>query len=191
MTNTDKTLSTERLADEFATILRHIEDGDFYHDYDRATASLGTLRQVAELLASRTQEPAERMEIGEGWEVHTLEEKQEVQRNAGIPHLPTDMTLEARLAISGRGPRAFEWTDKKHRLVYDLCREIERLAALRAASITPPAPERSKVQELRSPHGNETFDGAAIDALLRDPQVVAWLGDMRAIAMIPQPRVLP
>lgn len=44
------------------------------------------------------------------------------------------------------------------------------------------------VQELRSPHGDEMFDGGAIDALLRDPQVRGWLADMRAIAMIPHPR---
>lgn len=44
------------------------------------------------------------------------------------------------------------------------------------------------VQELRSPLGDETFDGAAIDALLCDPQVRSWLADMRAIAMIPLPR---
>ena len=69
--------------------------------------------------------------IGAGWEEHSLEEKQSVQKDAGIPHLPTDMTYEARLAVSGKGPRAYEWSDKKHRLVYDLCREIERLAALK------------------------------------------------------------
>lgn len=44
------------------------------------------------------------------------------------------------------------------------------------------------VQELRSPYGNETFDGGAIDGLLKDPQVVQWLADMRALSLIPQPR---
>jgi hypothetical protein len=44
------------------------------------------------------------------------------------------------------------------------------------------------VEELRSPHGNERFDGGAIDGLLSDPQVQAWLTDMRALALIPQPR---
>lgn len=44
------------------------------------------------------------------------------------------------------------------------------------------------VQELRSPQGDETFDGGAIDSLLHDPQVVGWLSDMRALAMIPHPR---
>lgn len=44
------------------------------------------------------------------------------------------------------------------------------------------------VEELRSPFGNEMFDGGAIDSLLRDPQVQAWLADMRAMALVPQPR---
>lgn len=32
-----------------------------------------------------------------------------------------------RLAPSDLGEKAAEWSDKPHRLVYDLCREIERL----------------------------------------------------------------
>ncbi len=36
-------------------------------------------------------------------------------------------TREYRLAPSGEGPQAFNWNDKPHRLVYDLCAEIERL----------------------------------------------------------------
>lgn len=36
-----------------------------------------------------------------------------------------------REAPSGQGPLAHEWSDKPHRLVYDLCREVERLQALR------------------------------------------------------------
>jgi hypothetical protein len=47
------------------------------------------------------------------------------------------------------------------------------------------------VEELRSPGGSEQFDGAAIDALLRDPEVVEWLKAMRAIAFVPQPRKRP
>lgn len=67
--------------------------------------------------------------VGEGWEKHNDAEKRALQADAGIAHLPTDMTYEARMAVSGQGPRAYEWSDKKHRLVYDLCREIERIAA--------------------------------------------------------------
>jgi hypothetical protein len=54
-----------------------------------------------------------------------IELKQELQRKAGIPHLPTDLTYELRLAVSGNGPRAFEWSDKPHRLLFDACRAIE------------------------------------------------------------------
>ena len=56
----------------------------------------------------------------------------EALRNAtGIPDLPTQLTFEARMAISGSGPRAYDWSDKPHRIVYDLCREIEKNAAER------------------------------------------------------------
>jgi hypothetical protein len=52
--------------------------------------------------------------------------KQELQRLAGIPHLPTDLTYELRLAVSGEGPRAYDWTDKPHRLLWDACGALER-----------------------------------------------------------------
>jgi hypothetical protein len=41
------------------------------------------------------------------------------------------LAAECRQAVNGEGPRAYDWSDKPHRLVYDLCREIERLAAIR------------------------------------------------------------
>lgn len=34
-----------------------------------------------------------------------------------------------REALGGVGPQAAQWADKPHRLVYDLCSEIERLRA--------------------------------------------------------------
>jgi hypothetical protein len=52
--------------------------------------------------------------------------KQELQRLAGIPHLPTDLTYELRLAVSGEGPRAYDWSDKPHRLLWDACGALER-----------------------------------------------------------------
>lgn len=58
---------------------------------------------------------------------YPLRTKRDLQDKAGIPHLPTDLTYEARKAVGGEGPRAGDWADKPHRLVYDLCREIERL----------------------------------------------------------------
>ena len=65
-------------------------------------------------------------------DVATTAELEALRKAAGIPHLPTQLTFEARLAISGEGPRAYDWSDKPHRIVYDLCREIERNAALPA-----------------------------------------------------------
>jgi len=47
-----------------------------------------------------------------------------------IPDMPTQMTYHLRLAPSGEGDYANEWDNKPHRLIYDACREIERLAAI-------------------------------------------------------------
>jgi hypothetical protein len=39
-----------------------------------------------------------------------------------------DLSLEDfRDAVGGKGPKAYDWADKPHRLVYDLCREIHAL----------------------------------------------------------------
>ena len=59
-------------------------------------------------------------------------ESHKLKADAGIPHLPTQLTYDCRNAISGNGPLAYTWEDKPHRLVYDLCREIERIAAIAA-----------------------------------------------------------
>jgi hypothetical protein len=53
--------------------------------------------------------------------------KEELKLAAGLQHMPTDLTFECRLAVANEGPRAYTWSDKPHRLVYDLCCEIERL----------------------------------------------------------------
>lgn len=57
-----------------------------------------------------------------------LDELARLQKDCGIPHLPTPLTYDLRRAISGEGPRAYEWEDKPHRLVFDACREIEATA---------------------------------------------------------------
>lgn len=57
-----------------------------------------------------------------------LKELARLQKNCGIPHLPTPLTYDLRRAISGEGPRAYDWEDKPHRLVFDACREIEATA---------------------------------------------------------------
>jgi hypothetical protein len=54
-------------------------------------------------------------------------------------------TGDYRNAPSGIGPLASEWKDKPHRLVYDLCREIERQAATPTATpAAKPAKPRRK-----------------------------------------------
>jgi len=59
-----------------------------------------------------------------------LAKRKKLQRDAGIPNLPTPLTFDLRLAVGGEGPRAYEWTDKPHRLLCDACREIEVLSAI-------------------------------------------------------------
>ena len=49
----------------------------------------------------------------------------ELQAIAGIPNLPTQDTYWYRMALSGEGPHAYDWSDKPHRLVFDLCRLLE------------------------------------------------------------------
>lgn len=64
---------------------------------------------------------------------YTDEQKRKLQADAGIPNIPTNLTYECRLAISGEGERSYDWSDKPHRLVYDLCRQIEALTATASA----------------------------------------------------------
>ena len=52
----------------------------------------------------------------------------ELQRAAGLKDLPTPLTHDLRIAVSGEGPRAYDWQDKPHRLLYDACAEIETQA---------------------------------------------------------------
>lgn len=60
----------------------------------------------------------------------TNAELEALRKASGIPYLPTQLTFEARLAIGGEGPRAYDWSDKPHRIAFDLCREIEKNAAI-------------------------------------------------------------
>ena len=57
-----------------------------------------------------------------------------LQKDAGLPHLPTQETYQFRMAVSGEGPLAYQWSDKPHRLLYDACSIIESEAALRTYS---------------------------------------------------------
>ena len=79
-------------------------------------------------------------------DVATNAELEALRKAAGIPYLPTQLTFEARLAISGEGPRAYDWSDKSHRIVYDLCREIEKNAALLAMQLKPTMQDEAEEQ---------------------------------------------
>lgn len=54
----------------------------------------------------------------------------ELQKDCGTPNPPTQETYWFRKALAGEGPHAYDWLDKPHRLVFDLCRLIESDAAL-------------------------------------------------------------
>ena len=53
----------------------------------------------------------------------------QLQKDAGLRNPPSPFTYDFRMAVSGVGPRAFDWSDKPHRFVYDLCTYIENLEA--------------------------------------------------------------
>jgi hypothetical protein len=55
------------------------------------------------------------------------EELERLKRDCDIPDMPTQMTYHLRCAPSGEGDYRYQWKDKPHRLIYDACREIERL----------------------------------------------------------------
>ncbi len=76
----------------------------------------------------------------------TNEDLAALQKDCGIPHMPTQFTAELRLAVAGEGPRAYDWSDKPHRLLYDACCEIERMMAVQndvRVVIGPDAVERA------------------------------------------------
>ena len=58
------------------------------------------------------------------------EELLRLKNDCEIPDMPTQLTYHLRRAVSGEGDYADEWDDKPHRLIYDACREIERLTAI-------------------------------------------------------------
>ena len=57
----------------------------------------------------------------------TEEDFKDLQLSCGTKHQATPMTYVFRLAISDEGPQAYNWSDKPHRLVYDLCSRVEEL----------------------------------------------------------------
>jgi hypothetical protein len=63
------------------------------------------------------------------------ERLRKMQIDGNLSYLPTEITYLARLAVAGEGEWAYTWTDKPHRVVYDLCRHIEE-AAVRAAALS-------------------------------------------------------
>ncbi len=48
----------------------------------------------------------------------------------------------------------------------------------------------SHAEEMLSPQGHQ-LDRMALEALLADPEVVAWMAAMRGMALVPEPRARP
>jgi len=62
-----------------------------------------------------------------------VEELRKLQKDCGTPKLPTQLTYQLRMAVSGHKADemfsyGYQWTDKPHRLVYTACAEIEEQA---------------------------------------------------------------
>lgn len=82
-----------------------------------------------------------------------LEALRAMKEAAGLKNLPTEFTFIMRQAIAGAGPRAYDWSDKPHRLVYDLCAALEAVASIPKPPIS--GVERSAVLDLLNPlHGS-------------------------------------
>lgn len=63
----------------------------------------------------------------------SVEELRKLQKDCGTPKLPTQLTYQLRMAVSGYKADeifsyGYQWTDKPHRLVYTACAEIEEQA---------------------------------------------------------------
>jgi hypothetical protein len=63
----------------------------------------------------------------------SVEELRKLQKNCGTPKLPTQLTYQLRMAVSGHKAdemfsHGYQWADKPHRLVYTACAEIEEQA---------------------------------------------------------------
>ena len=60
-------------------------------------------------------------------------DKEKLKTDAGLQYLPTDLTYELRMAVTGHQKDEFlswgyQWEDKPHRLVYAACCEAEAQA---------------------------------------------------------------
>ncbi len=66
------------------------------------------------------------------WHVTPVSQKEleRLKNDCEIPDMPTQLTYHLRRAVSGGGDYFDDWEDKPHRLIYDACREIERLTAI-------------------------------------------------------------
>lgn len=116
-----------------------------------------------------------------------------LQRTAGLKTMPTPLTHDLRIAVSGKGPRAYDWQDKPHRLLYDACTEIETQAREAAAKDAEIARLRKELSDMATKYScavdtfNTGFSG--YEAVLLHQRRIAhegppsnWKDGMKAYA---------
>ncbi len=66
----------------------------------------------------------------------TQDELLKLKHDAGLKIMPTELTYKYRMAMSGQYGISdeidwliYQWEDKPHRLIFDLCGELEKIAA--------------------------------------------------------------
>lgn len=99
-------------------------------------------------------------------------------------------TKDYRSALEGRGPMASQWADKPHRLVFDLCDEIERLRERCEAYKGQVEAGSNEIERLRSGihaiiakfEDGENHDEGAFDS---DCSVCLILKDLRSVTLPP------
>lgn len=74
---------------------------------------------------------------------------EKLRKDAGLEHRPTPLTYEMRLAMSGEGEWAFQWTDKPHRLIYTLCTALENAEVKLAMAQDALTNAEQQIEQLR------------------------------------------
>lgn len=117
--------TTASISDEQSSLLKALDARSAF----RLAASPDVIRAL--VLRLREAEEALRI-IASGNDLYgdvSEDELVRLQKDCGTYSPPTQLTYHARLAPGGKGDLAFTWSDKPHRIVFDLCDRIEVAAA--------------------------------------------------------------
>lgn len=111
----------------------------------------------------------------------------EMQRDCGIANPPTQETYWFRKALAGEGPHAYDWSDKPHRLVFDLCHLIEADAALRSKPVASGATiiEQMSDEEFNRDRSDENPNvgkvASGVEAMLTDAPINAPASEQEGV----------